>query len=164
MRDSRYGSMRMLSCMVIFILRDSVSASTLSFIYLFKALIFKIARKVRTNICSVILRRNFAEIFHNFYCTYCSFFQGGRGVFSTYFCQFPDQITKGYIIFITGVPAILRVRFFAPGYTYLPFPLISAPSCFIRHEPEDAAVPDGAQRHRGDAEHIYAPWAGGCNG
>lgn len=32
---------------------------------------------------------------------------------STHFCQFPNQITKEYIIFITGVPAILRVRFFS---------------------------------------------------
>ena len=38
----------------------------------------------------------------------------GAAAFSypTYFCQFPNQITKEYIIFITGVPAILRVRFF----------------------------------------------------
>lgn len=38
----------------------------------------------------------------------------GAAVFfsSTHFCQFPNQITKGYIIFITGAPAILRVRLF----------------------------------------------------
>ena len=40
---------------------------------------------------------------------------------STHFCQFPNQITKGYIIFITGAPAILRVRlFFALSYAYFP--------------------------------------------
>lgn len=31
-----------------------------------------------------------------------------------------------------------------------------------RHVPEDAAVPDGPQRHRSDDEHIYALRFGGC--
>ena len=33
-----------------------------------------------------------------------------------------------------------------------------------RDEPEDAAVPDGAQRYRGDAQRVHAPGAGrrGC--
>ena len=30
-----------------------------------------------------------------------------------------------------------------------------------RDEPEDAAVPDGAQRYRGDAQRVHAPGAGG---
>ncbi len=32
--------------------------------------------------------------------------------YSTHFYLFPQQITKGYNIFMTGAPGILRVRFF----------------------------------------------------
>ena len=40
-------------------------------------------------------------------------FKGAAAFFSsTYFYQFPNQITIEYSIFITGVPAILRVRLF----------------------------------------------------
>lgn len=31
-----------------------------------------------------------------------------------------------------------------------------------RHVSEDAAVPDGSQRHRSDDEHVHAPRSGGC--
>ena len=48
-----------------------------------------------------------------FICTYRSSFQGGCGLFySTHFYFIPRHITKEYMIFITGVPAIVRVRFF----------------------------------------------------
>ena len=40
-------------------------------------------------------------------------FKGAAGFFySTHFYFIPRHITKEYIIFITGVPAIVRVRFF----------------------------------------------------
>ena len=40
-------------------------------------------------------------------------FKGAAGFFySTHFYHFPIQIAIEYIIFITGVPAIVRVRFF----------------------------------------------------
>lgn len=32
--------------------------------------------------------------------------------YSTHFCSFPNKNTKEYSIFIMGVPAIVRVRFF----------------------------------------------------
>lgn len=54
----------------------------------------------------------------------------GAAVFfySTHFRQFPNQITKGYIIFITGVPAILRVRlFFVLSRIYFPFRVRAPP-------------------------------------
>ena len=50
--------------------------------------------------------------------------KGAAALFcSTHFYQILNQITKEYSIFITGVPAILRVRlFFVHGYLYfLPF-------------------------------------------
>ena len=33
--------------------------------------------------------------------------------------------------------------------------------CF-RNQPQDTAVPDGAQRHRRYAQHLHPPGAGGC--
>jgi hypothetical protein len=43
-----------------------------------------------------------------FFCTYRSSFQGAAGFFySTHFYFIPRHITKEYMIFITGVPAIV---------------------------------------------------------
>jgi len=49
-------------------------------------------------------------------------FKGAAAFFySTYFFLFPKQTTKGYIVFIMGVPTIMRVRlFFALIYIYFP--------------------------------------------
>ncbi len=47
------------------------------------------------------------------FCTYRSSFQGSCGLFySTHFYLIPRHNTKEYMVFITGVPAIVRVRFF----------------------------------------------------
>ena len=34
----------------------------------------------------------------------------------------------------------------------------------VGHEPQDAPISDGAQRYRSHAEHLHAPWLGGCHG
>lgn len=64
----------------------------------------------------------FIDQYHIYFVHTAALSKGAAAFFySTYFYNFSQQTIKGYIVFITGVPAIMRVRlFFALSYIYFP--------------------------------------------